>query len=76
MPQEFINAALGLVASGIGWWLKTVWDSHRQLETKVANIEVLVAGEYIKRTEVASILNRMDHKLDAISIKLDGKADK
>jgi hypothetical protein len=76
MSQELINWGLGIISTGFGALLKTMWDSHRQLETKVAGVEVLVAGQYVRRDELTSILNRMDHKLDAISIKLDTKVDK
>ena len=76
MPQDYINIAF-LLCSGIGgWWLRTTWDNHRKLAEKVGQIEVLVAGQYVRRDELTAILNRIDGKLDAISIKLDGKADK
>lgn len=49
---------------------------HEGLGARLNQIEVLVAGHYVRRDELAGTLNRIDHKLDAISIKLDGKADK
>ena len=76
MAQELINAGLALVLSGAGWWLKTMWDDHRALERKVAANEVEMARDYVRRDELTAILDRMDHKLDTISAKLDGKADK
>jgi hypothetical protein len=76
MPQDLINWGFILAASIGGWWLRTVWDNHKELATKVSAIEILVAGHYVRRDELTGILNRIDHKLDAISIKLDSKADK
>ncbi len=49
---------------------------HEATSARLNQIEVLVAGHYVRRDELAGTLNRIDHKLDAISIKLDGKADK
>jgi hypothetical protein len=76
MSQDLINWALGLAGSAGGWWLKTVWDSHRVLADKVVAIEVLVAGQYVRRDELSAMMSRIDNKLDAISTKLDSKADK
>lgn len=76
MPQELLNWGFILVSSVGGWWLRTVWDNHKELAKEVAAIQILVAGQYVRRDELTGILSRIDHKLDAISIKLDSKADK
>lgn len=80
MAQEFINAGLGLVVSGGGWWLSNMWREHRELEKKVSAIETLVAGQYVKRDELTAALNKLEGSLDRnfrlIFDKLDSKADK
>lgn len=48
----------------------------RKLADKVGSIEVLVAGNYVKRDEMEKALSAIFAKLEKISDKLDGKADK
>ena len=66
-----------------GWILKTIWGAvsglqkaDEELTDKVNRIEVLVAGEYVKRQEFQGALERLFSKLDQIDNKLDQKADK
>lgn len=87
MDQQLFNALVAIVGTAGGWWLKTIWDeikelkhSDKELADRVAAIDVLVAGSYVKRdafeariTELASAIFK---KLDRIEDKLDGKVDK
>jgi hypothetical protein len=56
--------------------LKTLWDATRRLEADLSDIEVLVAGEYVRRDEFRQDMDRIFAKLDSIEGKLDGKMDK
>ncbi len=83
MSQEIYNIVLGLAGTLGGWWLKVMWDSLKELQSadrkmvdKVSRIEVLVAGNYVKREEFDRALERLFDKLDNIEIKIDAKADK
>ena len=83
MEQNLINALIAVVGSGFGWILKVVWDAVKDLQRaddqlieKVNKIEVLVAGEYVKREDFRADMDRLFDKLDQIDKKLDGKADK
>lgn len=83
MEQNLINALIAVVGSGFGWILKVVWDAVKDLQKaddqlieKVNKIEVLVAGEYVKREDFRADMDRLFDKLDQIDKKLDGKADK
>jgi hypothetical protein len=83
MEQSLINMLAGAVSVLFGWILKTVWDAVKDLQQaddelidKVNRIEVLVAGEYVKREEFKSDIDRLFIKLDVIDKKLDSKADK
>lgn len=82
-PQVIINILAGLVTFFFGWWMKALSDSmkelheaDRKLADKIAAIEVLVAGAYVKRDDFDKSLQAIFHKLDRIEDKLDGKADK
>jgi hypothetical protein len=83
MSQEIFNIAIGIISTLGGWWLKVMWDSLKELQAadkdlveKVSRIEVLVAGNYVKREEFDRALERLFVKLDSIELKIDAKADK
>lgn len=83
MDQQFINWLMGAFGALLGFLLKTVWDAVKDLQVadkeladKVKAIEILVAGEYVKKTELEHIINRVLNQLDRIEAKLDTKADK
>lgn len=74
---------LGGLGALLGFLMKAMWDAVKDLQTsdkdladKVSKIEVLVAGEYVKKDEFNSIMLRIFEKLDHIENKIDGKADK
>ncbi len=81
--QALFNIAGSLVAFLGGYWLKTLsetmkdlQDADRKLAEKVSNIEILVAGAYVKREDFDKTLEKISQKLDRIEDKLDGKVDK
>ena len=81
--QTFINILLGLCAFFGGIWVRGIADSMRDLKSadidlaeKVQKIEILVAGDYVKREEIDKLTGALFTKLDRIEMKLDGKADK
>jgi len=66
-----------------GWFLRIMWDSvsglqaqDRELAEKVGKIEVLVAGEYVRKDDFDRVIERLFDKLDHIELKIDNKADK
>ena len=83
MTQELINWVLGAFGMLLGFIVKSIWDAVKDLQTsdkdladKVSRIEVLVAGEYVKKDEFNSIMLRLFEKLDHIEAKIDSKQDK
>lgn len=83
MEQSFLNWAFGIINIVFGFLLKVIWDSYKELKKadsaladKVNKIEVLVAGEYVKRDDFDRVANQIFSKLDKISDKLDNKMDK
>lgn len=81
--QTIINF-LFTVAGALGAWImKFFYDKLHDLSVqdmlladKVQHIEVLVAGEYVKKSELIQMQNTLLNKLDRIESKLDGKMDK
>lgn len=83
MDQQFFNIAVAMVGGLGGWIMNTMWQSLKELQTadkdladKVGAIEILVAGQYIKRDDFDKVADAIFRKLDKIEDKLDGKADK
>jgi len=81
--QQLFNVAMGFIMTLFGWGLRISWESlkslqeqDRELADKVARIEVLVAGEYVKKEDFERVIERLFDKLDHIEIKIDNKADK
>ena len=81
--QTFINILVGICAGLGGWVLNSVrqsvsrlQDQDQALADKVQRIEVLVAGQYVKRDDMDKLTSAIFAKLDRIESKLDGKQDK
>lgn len=83
MEQSALNWVFGVANIILGAALKWIYDAHRDLRKadeklteKVNKIEVVVAGEYVKREEFDRIADAIFSKLDKIYEKLEQKADK
>ena len=83
MNQTIINWLLGGFGALIGFLLNTVWQAVKDLQaadtklsSKVSEIEILVAGDYLRRDDFTHTVEALFKKLDKIEDKLDKKADK
>ena len=81
--QTLFNIAVGLVGALGGWILNTLWTEIKSMQAtdnkladKVAAIEILVAGQYVKRDDIQALSSAIFAKLDRIEDKLDGQVDK
>ncbi len=82
-PQEIINTLIGIVGFLLGYVLYGVrqsvvslHQSDNDIINRVQQIELLVAGNYVTRTEYQQMAERLYTKLDSIDQKLSTKADK
>ncbi|UOF78608.1 hypothetical protein [Bacteriophage sp.] len=83
MDQNVINILIGICGALGGWWMKAMWeglkdlqDTDKQLAQQVNNIQILVAGQYMRRDEFEKTSTAIFTKLDRIEDKLDKKVDK
>ena len=83
MDQSVLNWFFGILNLIIGFFIKGMWDSYKdlkltdsQLAEKVNSIEILVAGQYVKREEFVHVTNQIFSKLDKILDKVEQKANK
>lgn len=81
--QQFFNVVVAIIGALGGWWMRVMWQSLKELQQqdskladKVGNIEVLVAGHYVKRDDMNRDIAAIFAKLDRIEDKIDKKADK
>lgn len=83
MDQSLVNWLLAGFGALIGFLLNAVWQAVKDLQksdkdiaAKVADIEVLVAGDYVKKNEFQDNIKALFAKLDKIEDKIDRKVDK
>jgi hypothetical protein len=81
--QLFFNLLVGLVCTGLGFLLKSLWgavtdlqNADKDIAEKVNAMEVLVAGEYVKKSDFHQLSDALFKKLDKIEDKIDRKKDK
>jgi hypothetical protein len=81
--QQLFNILVtGLWTLG-GWLLKVLYDGIKDIRAqakaqseKLAAMEVLVAGQYVRKDDLARVADAVFNKLDRIEAKIDMKADK
>jgi hypothetical protein len=83
MDQTIINWALGLISMLGGFLLNALWQSVKDLQSadkdladKVAAVDKVVAGDYVRRDEFQDMTKALFQKLDRIEDKVDRKADR
>lgn len=83
MSQELFNIVLAVAGVLGGWALKTIWDEVKSLQAadvklteKVSTLQVLVAGQYIRREDFDRVTTEIFKKLEEIKEKLYEKADR
>lgn len=83
MSQTMINAIIGGFAAAVAFILRVIWEGLRELQkadvdlaAKISEIQLLVAGNYVKKDELDGVIKALFLKLDKIEDKLDKKADR
>lgn len=90
MDQSLINWAFTAVGALIGFVMNIIWQEIRQLrkdhETlqqedkliveRITSVEILVAGDYVKKAEFDIIANKLFDKVDEIKEILHAKEDR
>lgn len=83
MSQTMINAIIGGFAAAVAFILRVIWEGLRELQkadvdltSKISEIQLLVAGSYVKKDELDGVIKALFTKLDKIEDKLDKKVDR
>lgn len=83
VDQQLFNIVFVVAGALGGWWMKAIWETLKDLQTtdkelgsKVSDLSILVAGQYVKSETFDKTIGALFVKLDRIEDKLDKKADK
>ena len=83
MDQTIVNWVMTGAGGILGFLLNSVWQAVKDLQAadrllaeKVATIEILVAGEYVRKDEFERTIMRLFEKLDHMEEKFDRKMEK
>ena len=78
-----INSLIAGAGGLVSFLLKRIYDALQDLQkrddqitNKINQIEVLLAGQYVNRSQFDSSMTMVFNKLDAISDKLNQKVDR
>jgi len=81
MDQQLFNIVIAIAGALGGWWMKAMWEGLKDLQKadqnlthEVAQLQILVAGQYMRRDEFERTSQAIFQKLDRIEDKLDEKA--
>lgn len=81
--QLLFNVVFGLLASVLMFLLNNMWQELKdqrkinfQINSRVGNMEVLVAGHYITRQEFSSHMDKLFKELGEINKSISAKADR
>ena len=76
MPQDFVNIIIVVAGGAMGWMLKVVWESIKELQQAAQRLEREVHTRYVSKDDYRTDIQELKDMLKAIFERLDRKADK
>ena len=76
MPQDFVNIIIVVAGADMGWMLKVVWESIKELQQDTQRLEREVHTRYVSKDDYRTDIQELKDMLKAIFERLDRKADK
>lgn len=73
--DEIVKWGAYVISGLIGWLMKTLWENHRELQDKVADLSVKLAEEYVTKDALSKVFERVESKLDRIEDYLLNRKD-
>lgn len=74
--QTGFNIAVGIAGFLGAYVFHTITGKQKEDGIKIAELELMVAGQYVTKPDLEKFSNAVFNKLDKIETKLDNKADK
>lgn len=74
--QDVFNAVISVMGAIVGWVLKTIWDTLRDMKQEIRDLTVEVHQDFARRDDFKEAVKEIKDMLYKIFDKLDEKADK
>ena len=74
--QYFINTALGLGFSVLGWFARELWSAVKELKVDLSKLREDLPKSYVTKNDYRDDINEIKNMLGKIFDKLDNKQDK
>jgi hypothetical protein len=74
--QAFINMALAIVSTTMGWFARELWTAVKDLKADLAKLREELPKTYVTRDDFREDMKEVKDMLGKIFDRLDNKADK
>ena len=74
--QGVINIVAAVIGSIIGWFMKIMWDSVKELKDDIKETNKMVHEQYVRKDDYRVEMSKIESMFNRIMDKLDGKVDK
>lgn len=74
--QSLINAGLGIIMLGLGWFARELWDAVKELKNDVSKLREDLPKVYVAKEDWRPEIQDIKNILGKIFDKLENKADK
>jgi Tfp pilus assembly protein PilO len=75
-PTLIINVLLSVVLMGMGWWMNTIWQAVKRLQSDMSEMERHASETYVRRDDYRDDMAEIKALIRQILSKLDDKADR
>jgi len=75
-PTLIINVLLSTVLMGMGWWMNTIWQAVKRLQSDMSEMERHATETYVRRDDYRDDMAEIKALIRQILSKLDDKADR
>jgi len=76
MDQSVVNLALSAVLATIGWFARQLWGAVQKLKDDLHKIEADLPKTYVLKDDLDKRMDHIEHMIQRIYDKLDGKLDR
>ena len=73
---SLFQALLAIAVSVAGWFLRMLWDSHKEMERTIMANHLDAAEKFVRKDDYRNDISEIKGMLDKIFNQLNTKADK
>jgi len=75
-PALIINILLSTVLMGMGWWMNTIWQAVKRLQSDMSEMERHASETYVRRDDYRDDMSEVKSMLRQIFEILNSKVDR